>query len=65
MKGIELFVIIFIAILIFGGKKLPELARSLAESMNEFKRAKNEGELESQIADAKRRELEKKAEDKA
>ena len=36
-------IIVFIAILLMvGGKKLPELARGLGESIREFNRAKNE-----------------------
>lgn len=40
-----LFVII-IAILVFGPRKLPELARSLGEGIREFKKAMNESVTE-------------------
>ena len=35
----EILVILFVIILIFGGKKLPELARGLALGLKEFKKA--------------------------
>ncbi len=38
----ELVVIMVIALIIFGPRKLPELGRSLGRSLNEFKRASNE-----------------------
>jgi len=34
----ELLLLLAVALLIFGGKKLPELARSLGKSINEFRR---------------------------
>lgn len=38
----ELVIILTIALIVFGPRKLPELGRSLGRSLNEFKRASNE-----------------------
>jgi TatA/E family protein of Tat protein translocase len=38
----ELLVISLVALIVFGPRKLPELARSLGKSLGEFKRASNE-----------------------
>jgi len=35
----ETIIILFIILLLFGGKRLPELARSLGSAMNEFRKA--------------------------
>jgi len=40
----ELLVILVIALLVFGGKRLPEIARSMGKAIHEFKRTLNEGE---------------------
>lgn len=42
----EILLILLVLLLFFGGKKLPELARSLGKSMSEFRRGRAEGELE-------------------
>jgi TatA/E family protein of Tat protein translocase len=38
----ELIIILTIALIIFGPRKLPEFGRSLGKSLSEFKRASNE-----------------------
>jgi|TARA_Y100000996_G_scaffold405671_1_gene381100 sec-independent protein translocase protein TatA len=49
--------IVLVVIVLFGGKKIPELARGLGRGINEFKRAKNqikdEIETDSEIEDKK------------
>jgi sec-independent protein translocase protein TatA len=40
LAGSDLFVILLIVLVLFGAKRLPEVARSLGQSMNEFKNAR-------------------------
>ncbi len=42
----ELVIIFFVLLLMFGAKKLPELARGMGKAINEFKRASAEVEKE-------------------
>ena len=44
----ELLVILVIVLVMFGGSKLPEIARSLGRSMNEFKKGINDGASEKE-----------------
>jgi len=53
----ELVLILIIALLVFGPKKLPELGRSLGKTLAEFKRASND------IKQSIERELEEKPDD--
>jgi sec-independent protein translocase protein TatA len=39
----ELLIILAIVLLIFGGSKLPQLARSLGKAQSEFKKGASEG----------------------
>ena len=49
----EIILILLIVLLVFGGKRIPELARSLGRAAHEFKKAKNEIEKEEhEIVDA-------------
>lgn len=43
-SGPEMLLVLAVIVLLFGAKKLPELARSIGKSMSEFKRGKEEGE---------------------
>ncbi len=45
----ELLVILVIVLLVFGPKKLPELARGIGKAMNDFKRAAADVKQELQI----------------
>jgi len=54
--GQELLVILFIVLLLFGAKKLPELSRALGKSLGEFKKGQKEGSEPDSLED----EVEKK-----
>ncbi len=59
----EIMIILFIVLLLFGAKKLPELARGLGKSVSEFKKATNEAEKEIKTAmDETEKPADKKAE---
>jgi len=47
----EMIVIFLIVLLLFGAKKLPELARGLGKSMGEFRKAKDDFESEVKRAE--------------
>ncbi|MBX0285556.1 twin-arginine translocase TatA/TatE family subunit [Haloarcula salinisoli] len=44
--GVELLVILLIAVLLFGANKIPKLARSTGEAMGEFQKGREEVEQE-------------------
>lgn len=46
LGGPDLFVILLIVLILFGSKKLPDLARSLGQSMNEFRKAREDFDRE-------------------
>ena len=47
---LEIFVIVFVILLLFGAKKLPELARGMGKAMREFKKATREVEQDIRSA---------------
>ena len=46
----QLLIVILIIVVVFGGKKIPELARSLGKAKGEFKKGLVEGEKEEEAA---------------
>ncbi|HET9136747.1 MAG TPA: twin-arginine translocase TatA/TatE family subunit [Candidatus Kapabacteria bacterium] len=53
LGAFELLVIVAIVLLLFGGKKIPELMRGLGKGMNEFKKA-SAGEHDEKEAEEKK-----------
>lgn len=47
LGGPELIIILVILLVLFGGSKLPSLARGLGQSVKEFKKATKDGEEEA------------------
>jgi sec-independent protein translocase protein TatA len=50
LGGPDLLIILLIVFVLFGAKKLPDLARSLGQSMNEFRKARQD--LDDQLHNA-------------
>ncbi len=65
--GPEMLVIVFAILLLFGGKKIPELMRGIGKGIREFNsaRASVEEELKEGMRDAEKKELEEKSQNKA
>jgi sec-independent protein translocase protein TatA len=42
LAGPDLLIILSIVLILFGAKKLPDLARSMGQSMNEFRKARED-----------------------
>ena len=56
----EIILILFVVLLLFGGKKIPELAKGLGSGIKNFKKAVNE---DDEVVELKKvDEIEKKAE---
>ena len=52
-SGPDLIILLVIVLVLFGAKRLPELARGLGQSVNEFKKAKEQFDKEvSKTSDA-------------
>jgi sec-independent protein translocase protein TatA len=51
LGGQEIMLIFLVVLLLFGAKKLPELARGIGKSMGEFKKARDDFEKEITRAD--------------
>jgi len=50
LGGMEVFIIAFIVLLLFGGKKLPELMKGLGKGIREFNNAK--ASIESEVKES-------------
>ena len=51
MGGYEWILIILAIILLFGGRKIPELMKGLGQGMKEFKKARNDQDKEEDKED--------------
>ena len=62
--GPELILIAFIVLLLFGGKKLPELMKGLGKGIREFNNAKNsiQSEINTEIKEIEKPKIEIKEE---
>ncbi|MCB9283222.1 MAG: twin-arginine translocase TatA/TatE family subunit [Lewinellaceae bacterium] len=60
--GPEMLVIFFAILLLFGGKKIPELMRGLGRGISEFNNARRslENELKEGAREAERKQIERK-----
>ncbi|MFA6597402.1 MAG: twin-arginine translocase TatA/TatE family subunit [Ignavibacteriaceae bacterium] len=47
----EILIIMFVLVLLFGAKKIPELAQGIGKGMKEFKKAMKDEEGEKKISD--------------
>ncbi|HEY0274035.1 MAG TPA: twin-arginine translocase TatA/TatE family subunit [Chitinophaga sp.] len=51
INGKEILLIALVILLLFGGKKIPELMRGLGKGISEFKNAKGEDAPKSSVSD--------------
>ena len=49
----ELLIVLIVVLVLFGGSKLPKLARSLGQAQNEFKQGIKEGSVDDDEAEPK------------
>ena len=59
LGGSELILILLILLLLFGGSKLPSLAKGLGQAIREFKKASSEEPESKPVADTKAAEPKK------
>lgn len=62
--GPEMIVVFFAILLLFGGKKIPELMRGLGKGIKEFNSARSsiESELKEGMREAEKKKIEEKKE---
>jgi sec-independent protein translocase protein TatA len=60
----EVLVVVFLILLLFGGKKIPELAKGLGKGIREFNNARSsiETEIKDGMREAERKPIEEKKE---
>ena len=58
-SGWEILVVLFVVLLLFGSTRLPQLARGMGKSINEFKKGISDGgkEDEHELAEKRREQL--------
>ena len=54
----EIVLILVVLLLLFGARKIPEIARSLGKSLSEFKKGQKEGSLPDSMESEKKDESE-------
>jgi sec-independent protein translocase protein TatA len=61
-SGWEIFVILLVILLLFGGKKIPELMRGIGKGIREFNSARSsiENEIKEGMKEADKKTLEEK-----
>ena len=53
----EIILVIFVILLLFGAKKLPELSRSIGKSLGEFKKGQKEGTTPDKDDETEKKEI--------
>lgn len=61
----ELIIILLIVVLLFGAKKIPELAKGLGTGIKNFKKAVKEEDENKEVTAADKKEIEGKKEEKS
>ena len=62
LGGNEVIIVVFVILLLFGGRKIPELMRGLGKGIREFNNAR--ATIEGEIREGMKEEDRKKLEDK-
>lgn len=52
-SGPEIWIVLAVVLLLFGGSQIPKLAKNLGQAQNEFKKGLGEGAQSDDTADAK------------